>query len=109
MHDNLGDRAGAGTRIVLPGPLREHVDGATVIAEGDTVLAALRNAARRFPRLRRHLFDDAGALRAYVNVYLNDADVRALEAGIDTRLRPDDTITIVPSIAGGRPTTRRSE
>jgi adenylyltransferase/sulfurtransferase len=91
-------------RVVLPGPLREHVDGAVDLSVGgDTVLAALQDAARRFPRLRRHLFDDRGALRAYVNVYLDDEDVRGLDAGIDTRLGPDDTITIVPSIAGGDP------
>ena len=88
----------------LPAALREYAAGAADIeidaADVDGVLAEL---ARRFPRLRRHLFNDAGVLRDFVRVYVNDDDVRALDAGGATPVQAGDVILIVPSIAGGVP------
>jgi len=92
--------AGAGTTVAirLPGALREHASGAAeVLLPARTVGEALRTLTDRHPPLRRHLFDDAGALRGYVNVYLDSRDVRDLS----TPLRPGATLTIVPSVAGG--------
>ena len=89
-------------RVQLPAALREYAAGATDLevhaADVDGVLTEL---ARRYPLLRRHLFNDAGALRQFVRVYLNEHDVRALTAGGATPVRTGDVILIVPSIAGG--------
>ena len=68
---------------------------------GATVAEALRDLTSRYPQLRRHLYDDHGRLRGFVNVFVNEEDVRDLE-GEATRLRPGDTLTILPSVAGGR-------
>jgi adenylyltransferase/sulfurtransferase len=62
---------------------------------------ALSGLVARHPDLRRHLYTDEGKLRAFVNVYLNDEDVRYLQKEA-TQVRDSDTIAIVPSIAGGR-------
>jgi molybdopterin converting factor small subunit len=89
-------------RVQLPAALREYAAGAADLevhaANVDGVLAEL---AHRYPQLRRHLFNDAGALRDFVRVYLNDNDVRELSAGGSTPVRAGDLIVIVPSIAGG--------
>jgi rhodanese-related sulfurtransferase/molybdopterin converting factor small subunit len=91
-------------RVQLPAALREYAAGATDLevhaADVDGVLTEL---ARRYPLLRRHLFNDAGALRQFVRVYLNEHDVRALTEGGATPVRAGDVILIVPSIAGGAP------
>src|SRR5207245_9060820 len=68
--------------------------------EGATVADALSALVERHAELRRHLFDESGNLRRFVNVYKNEDDVRHLEQDA-TPLAPGDTLTIVPSIAGG--------
>lgn len=89
-------------RIHLPAPLREQASGeALVEVPGDTVAAAFEALLERHPRLRRHLFDDRGRKRGYVNVYLNERDVEDLD-GWRTVIGPEDEISIVPSVAGGR-------
>ena len=88
-------------RILLPTPLRPYADGsATVDVEGSTVGTALGALVERHPALRKHLYDDAGKVRSFVNLYKNDEDVRYLEKD-ETRLAADDMLSIVPSIAGG--------
>ena len=62
---------------------------------------ALTDLIAQHPELRRHLYTDDGKLRAFVNVYLNDEDVRYLQKEA-TAVKEGDTISIVPSIAGGR-------
>ena len=62
---------------------------------------ALSDLVSKHPELRRHLYSDDGKLRAFVNVYLNDEDVRYLQKDA-TAVKENDTISIVPSIAGGR-------
>lgn len=62
---------------------------------------ALTSLVAKHPELRRHLYTDDGKLRAFVNVYLNDEDVRYLQKEA-TAVKDSDTISIVPSIAGGR-------
>src|SRR5262245_3854884 len=89
------------TRIHIPTPLRPYVDGRpTVEVEGATVGEALRSLVTLHPELRRHLQDERGQLRRYVNVYRNEEDVRHLERE-GTPLSSGDTLSIVPSIAGG--------
>ncbi|HVE64957.1 MAG TPA: molybdopterin-synthase adenylyltransferase MoeB [Thermoanaerobaculia bacterium] len=88
-------------RILLPTPLRPYADGAaTVDVEGATVSAALGDLVARHPALRKHLYDDAGKVRSFVNLYKNDEDIRYLDKE-QTGLAPDDSVSIVPSIAGG--------
>jgi adenylyltransferase/sulfurtransferase len=88
-------------RIHLPTPLRPFADGAaSVDVAGSTVADALTELVERFPQLRRHLYDDEGRVRSFVNLYKNDEDVRYLEKE-ETQLSADDSLSIVPSIAGG--------
>jgi len=82
-------------------PLRPFAGGQSdVEVEGGTVGAALHALTERYPDLRRHLYSDDGKLRAFVNVYVNDEDIRYLEKE-NTPLGAGDSISIVPSIAGG--------
>jgi molybdopterin/thiamine biosynthesis adenylyltransferase/rhodanese-related sulfurtransferase/molybdopterin converting factor small subunit len=88
-------------RVFLPGPLRVHFGGrAAVDVEAGTAGEALAKLTAGAPALRAQLFTDEGALRSFVNVYVNDEDIRAKE-GDRTPLVPGDTLSIVPSIAGG--------
>jgi adenylyltransferase/sulfurtransferase len=88
--------------IRIPTPLRRYVGGEAVVeASGATVGAALRALAERHDELKANLYTDDGTLRAFVNVYLGDEDIRYLD-GPDTPVADGDTLAIVPSIAGGR-------
>jgi len=89
------------TRVHIPTPLRPYVAQQSVVEiEAATVGEALRELVARHDQLRRHLFDESGRLRRYVNVYRNEEDVRHLQ-GEETPLSSSDTVSIVPSIAGG--------
>ena len=88
--------------IVLPTPLREYAAGQkTVTVTGSTVGQALDALTAAYPDLRRHLYSEDGRLRPFVNVYLGEEDVRYLRRG-DTPLADGATLSIVPSVAGGR-------
>jgi len=90
-------------KIFLPTPLRPFAEGAaSVEASGSTVSEALEALVSRYAGLRAHLFDGSGKLRAFVNVYKNDEDIRHLDREA-TGLADGDTLSIVPSIAGGSP------
>jgi len=87
--------------IFIPTPLRPYTDGASSVqVEGDTVGAALNALTTTHSGLARHLRDDSGKLRSFVNVYLGDEDIRFLD-GDATTVSDSDELTIVPSIAGG--------
>lgn len=88
-------------KVMIPTPLRVYVgkrDSAEIAAE--TVGEALGRLTIEFSDLRKHLFTEEGKLRAFVNVYLNDEDIRYL-AKENTPTKDGDTISIIPSIAGG--------
>ena len=88
-------------KVTIPGPLRQYTGGSdNVIVEGRTVADAMRDLTNRFGDLKRHLFDEKGKLRSFVNVYRNDEDIRYLQ-GENTPVEENDTLSIVPSIAGG--------
>ena len=72
----------------------------TVDVKGATVAEAMNDLLAQHPELRRHLYADDGKLRAFVNLYLNDEDIRYLQKEA-TALKDGDNISIVPSIAGG--------
>jgi sulfur-carrier protein adenylyltransferase/sulfurtransferase len=88
-------------KILIPTPLRQFTgkqDSVTVT--GDTVGGALADLTTQFPDLRKQIFNDEGKLRSFVNVYLNDEDIRYLSK-TDSAVKDADTISLVPSIAGG--------
>jgi molybdopterin synthase sulfur carrier subunit len=87
--------------IRIPTPLRPYTGGQSIVpVHSATVGAALNELAERYPQLRPHLFNETGELRSFVNIFVNNEDVRYLHQG-ETPLREEDTIRIVPSIAGG--------
>ena len=88
-------------KIHIPTPLRQYAGKQPVVeVKGSTVGEALSGLIAQHPELRRHLYTEDGKLRAFVNVYLNDEDVRYLQKEA-TVTREADNISIVPSIAGG--------
>jgi len=88
-------------KIHIPTPLRQYAGKQTAVdAKGSTVGAALSDLVTQHPELRRHLYTEDGKLRSFVNVYVNDEDVRYLQKEA-TAVKDGDTISIVPSIAGG--------
>ena len=70
------------------------------VAEGQTVGELLRNMTAEYTALRNHLYNEDGKLRSFVNIYVNDDDIRYLERE-QTLLKPGDTVSIIPSVAGG--------
>jgi len=88
-------------QIQIPSPLRQYSGKqASVDIQAKTVGEALSGLVSQHPDLKRHLFTDDGKLRAFVNVYVNDEDMRYLQKEA-TAVTDGDTISIVPSIAGG--------
>ena len=88
--------------IRIPTPLRAYTDNLKEVeVDASTVGEALDALTERYPSLRTHLYDESGNLRAYVNIFLQQEDVRNLR-GQATPLTGDDRLLIVPSIAGGR-------
>src|SRR5947209_10438167 len=88
-------------KILIPTPLRQYVDKKdSVELEGGTVREVLDTLTSQYGDLKRHLFNDQGKLRSFVNVYVNDEDIRYLQKDA-TPLKNGDTVSIVPSIAGG--------
>jgi molybdopterin/thiamine biosynthesis adenylyltransferase/rhodanese-related sulfurtransferase/molybdopterin converting factor small subunit len=87
--------------ITIPTALRQFTDGNTTIkVDATTAGEAVERLAVLHPELRRHLYDDKNNLRSFVNIYLNDEDIRH-RSGASTEISDGDTLTIVPSIAGG--------
>jgi len=89
-------------KIQIPTPLRQYAGKQPVVdVKAGTIGEAFSDLVAKHPDLRRHLYTDEGKLRAFVNVYLNDEDVRYLQKEATT-VKDSDSISIVPSIAGGR-------
>ena len=87
--------------IRIPPVLRPSVGGEReVSADGGTVGEVLRAVATEHPDTERQLFSEDGELNRYVNVYLNDEDVRVLD-GLETPVEESDTVVILPAMAGG--------
>jgi len=87
--------------VRIPTPLRKLTGGADEVAiEGANVGEIIENLEAAHPGLKERLCDDAGEIRRFVNVYVNDEDVRFLE-GRATALKDGDEVSIVPAIAGG--------
>lgn len=88
-------------KILIPTPLRQFTGGAdTVDAAGSSVAEVLGALTAAYPELRNNLYNEEGKLRSFVNVYVNDEDIRYLSKD-STAVAEGDTISIIPSIAGG--------
>ena len=89
------------SKIHIPTPLRQYVGKQTTVeVKAATVGEAMTALLAQHPDLRHHLYTDEGKLRAFVNLYVNDEDIRYLQKEA-TSLKEGDNISIVPSIAGG--------
>jgi adenylyltransferase/sulfurtransferase len=89
------------TKILIPTPLRPYTDKKeTVDAEGRTVGELLADLTKKHAGLKQHLYNEEGRLRSFVNVYVNDEDIRYLQKE-QTPVSATDTISIIPSVAGG--------
>src|SRR3954466_8898186 len=91
------------TKILIPTPLRPFTDKKDAVdAEGTTVGELLADLTAKHSGLKAHLYNDQGKLRSFVNIYVNDEDIRYLQKE-QTPVKAGDTISIIPSVAGGTP------
>ena len=89
------------TILKIPTPLRQYTDGqAEVAVSGTNVEAALQDLVGQFPTLEQHLYNGNGEMRAFVNLFLGQDNVKDLQ-GLETPLNEGDTLRLIPSIAGG--------
>ncbi|MGH3662921.1 MAG: MoaD/ThiS family protein [Micromonosporaceae bacterium] len=89
--------------VRIPTILRSHTDGQKAVeGAGDTLADLFADLDARHPGLRGRLVTDTGALHRFVNVYVNDEDVRFTGA-LETKLSDGDSVTILPAVAGGAP------
>jgi molybdopterin converting factor small subunit len=80
--------------------MRQHTEGQAVVeASGATVKAALEDLGQRFPGVSQRLFEN-GQIRRFINVYLNDEDIRYLD-NLTTAVKDGDELSIIPAVAGG--------
>ena len=87
--------------VRVPGPLRRLTAGSSQVeVEGGTVTEVLANLEARHPGFRERLYDNDGKLRQFINIYVNDADIR-FGGWLDTPVAAGDDISIVPAVAGG--------
>ena len=90
-------------KILIPTPLRPYTDKLDAVdASGATVGELLADLTTKHAGLKAHLYNEQGKLRSFVNIYVNDEDIRYLEKE-QTAVKADDTISIIPSVAGGAP------
>ncbi|MBV8300799.1 MAG: MoaD/ThiS family protein [Candidatus Dormibacteraeota bacterium] len=87
--------------VRVPGPLRRLTNGsADVQVEGGTVGQVLTQLDAEYPGFRDRLYDDQGNLRQFINIYVNDSDIR-FGQGLDTPVAERDELSIIPAVAGG--------
>ena len=87
--------------VRIPGSLRAQVGGAsTVEVEGTTVREILETLTAQHPGIRARLLDDGGELRRFVNVFVDDEDIRHRD-GVHTPVQPGQRVSILPAVAGG--------
>src|SRR5437016_4622619 len=93
------------TKILIPTPLRPYTDKQDAVdAQGVTVGELLADLTTKHAGLKAHLYNDQGKLRSFVNIYVNDEDIRYLQKE-QTPVAATDTVSIIPSVAGGAATT----
>lgn len=88
-------------KVRIPTPLRKLTSGqGEVLSQGETIVALIDTLEKEFPGLKERLCDETGELRRFVNIYVNEEDIR-FHQGIKTSLKKGDEVSIVPAIAGG--------
>jgi sulfur-carrier protein len=89
-------------QVRIPTPLRKYTGGAEAVqAEGATVAGLVADLDKRHPGIRERICDDSGAVRRFVNIFVNGEDIRFLQ-NLDTAVKAGDEVSVVPAIAGGR-------
>jgi MoaD family protein len=102
MKERIRIKSGIMTKVRIPTPLRPYTKGKSdVQVSGTTVAEALQELALTYPELRKQIFNGDGQLRPFVNLFLNNENIKDLQ-GTDTPLKDSDRLLIIPSIAGGR-------
>ena len=87
-------------KVHIPTPMRPHADGQAVVeSSGGTVKELLDNVGKKYPALSGRIFEN-GQVRRFVNVYLNDEDIRYLDS-LNTAVKDGDELSIIPAVAGG--------
>ncbi len=88
-------------KVRIPTPLRKLTNNADEVAsEGKNIAELIANLEKHYPGLKERICEPDGKLRRFVNVYLNDEDIR-FKKNLDTELKDNDEISIIPAIAGG--------
>lgn len=89
------------TQVFIPTPLQRYVgDKDSVEVVGKTVGEIILNLTIQYPDLRKHIYDEQSKLRSFINIFLNDEDIRCIN-GLQSVVKNDDSITMLPSVAGG--------
>ncbi len=89
-------------QVRIPTPLRKYTGGAEAVpADGATVAAIVADLDKRHPGIRDRICDESGAVRRFVNIFVNGEDIRFLQ-NLDTAVKDGDEVSVVPAIAGGR-------
>jgi molybdopterin synthase sulfur carrier subunit len=97
-----------GVTVRIPTPLQKLTKNASSVkAEGKDVRELFENMEQMFPGLWERLYDSSGEIRRFINVYVNDEDIRFLD-GEKTPVKDGDEVSIIPAIAGGRPYVQRA-
>lgn len=87
--------------IIIPTPLRKFTNNtAKLQIKGGTIAESITELTTNFPDLKRHLLDDKGKIRTFVNIFIGDQDIRDLQQE-DTIVKEDAVVSIIPAIAGG--------
>jgi len=87
--------------VRVPSVLRKHTAGARVVkADGPNVAALIDSLEHQFPGMRQELLADDGKVRQFVNIYVNDEDIRYLDR-LETKVADGDSVAILPAVAGG--------
>ncbi len=90
-----------GVQVRIPTPLRGLTGGQALVAvEGDNVSELLASLEKSYPGIGQRLRDEAGNLRRFINIYINEEDIRFLD-GLNSPVREDDDVSIIPAVAGG--------
>lgn len=88
-------------QVLIPTPLRKFTNNEeTVVVAAGTITSILADLENQFPGIKARLTDDSGELRKFINIYVNEEDIR-FQSGKDTQVSDGDAISIVPAIAGG--------
>jgi molybdopterin synthase sulfur carrier subunit len=89
-------------QVRIPTPLRKYTGGAEAVqAEGTTVAGLVADLDKRHPGIRERICDESGAVRRFVNIFVNGEDIRFLQ-NLETAVKAGDEVSVVPAIAGGR-------